>query len=226
MESDKSTTEEAKPKVDPEEISILLIGNQEEQNQAIFLINKHLHKSILYKIRQTGLSLSSEELLDVYQEVILNVLEAARGKRYDADQPLLPFLFTLAQRRAVDRIRKMHTRRENESELLDEIAEALKDTSVGEAWQIVAKKDDGRRMQELMRRAISRMPRRQRQVAEVIIERFPEEPVYQKICDEIYEKTRERLAVVMVKGAWREARKKIRGVLIDEGYMEKNELAE
>jgi DNA-directed RNA polymerase specialized sigma24 family protein len=223
MESDKNTIE-AETKVDTDEISLLLIGNQEEQNQAISLIDKHLRKSILYRIRQTGLSLSPEELLDVYQEVLLNIIEAARGKRYDPDQPLLPFIFTLAQRRTIDRIRKMKIRRENESELLDEIAGTLKDTKVGEAWQMVAKKNDGRKMLELMRRAIVRMPRRQRQVAEVIYVRFHEEPAYQEICDEIYEKTGERLTVVMVKGAWREARKKIKEVLIDAGYLEENEL--
>jgi DNA-directed RNA polymerase specialized sigma24 family protein len=222
MESDKSTTEVEK-KVDTEEISILLIGSEEEQNQAITLIDKHLHKPILCKIRQTALSLSSEELIEVYEEVMLNIITAAREKRYDPDQPLLPFIFVLAQRRAIDRIRTK-TRHENESELLDEIAETLKDTRVGEAWQIVIKKDEGRKRLELMRRSVARMPHRQRQVAEVIIDRFHEEPTYQDICDEIYEKTGERLTVVIVKGAWREARKKIREVLIDAGCLEENEL--
>jgi DNA-directed RNA polymerase specialized sigma24 family protein len=224
MESDKNTTE-VKTKVDTDEISLLLIGNQEEQNLAISLIDKHLQKAILYKIRQKGLSLGSEEILEVYRDVLLNIIEAARKKRYDPDKPLLPFIFTLAQRRTIDRIR-IQIRHESESELLDEIAKTLKDTKVGEAWQIIVKKDEGRKRMELMRREIARMPHRQRQVAEVIIEKFHEEPTYQDICDEIYKKTGERLTVVMVKGAWREARKKIKDVLIDTGYLEENELGE
>jgi DNA-directed RNA polymerase specialized sigma24 family protein len=225
MESDKSTTE-VKTKVDTEEISLLLIGTQDEQKRAINLIDKHLRGALCFKIRQVALSLNSEELAQVYQEVLLNVWDAAREKRYDANQPLLPFLFTLAQRRAVDLIRKTRIRRKGELELLDEIAETLKDTRVGEAWQIVVKRDDGRKRLELMRRSIARMPRRQRQVAEVVIERFHEEPTHQDICDEIYKKTGEHLTVVMVKGAWREARKKIKEVLIDAGYLEENELGE
>ena len=225
LESDKGITE-AKAKVDAEEISILLIGSQDEQRKAINLINKHLRGALCFKIRQVALSISPEELAQVYQEVLLNVWDAAREKRYDANQPLLPFLFTLAQRRAVDWIRKTQTRRKNESELLDEIAKALKDTRVGEAWQIVAEKNDGHNRMEIIRRAIMRMPQRQRQVAAVIIEHFPKELTSQQICDEIYENTRERLTVLAIKGARREAGKKIKEVLINAGYMEEDELGE
>jgi DNA-directed RNA polymerase specialized sigma24 family protein len=212
--------------VDTAEISILLISSQDEQKRAISLIDKHLRGAICFKIRQVALSLSPEELTQVYQEVLLNVWDAAREKRYDANQPLLPFLLTLAHRRAVDWIRKTQTRRKNESELLDEVAKALKDTKVGEVWQIVAEKNDGHNRMEIIRRAIMRMPHRQRQVAAVIIEHFPEELTSQQICDEIYDKTRERLTVLAIKSARQEARKKIKDVLIDAGYMEENELGE
>jgi DNA-directed RNA polymerase specialized sigma24 family protein len=155
--------------IDPVEISILLIGDSKEQEQAISLIDKHFKKAIIYRIRETALSLAPDELLDVYQEVLLNVWNAAQQKRYDPDRPLLPFLSTLAERRACDRVRKNETKKAYEGRLLDEVSEGLKGTKIGEAWQIVAVKNEGRRMMDTIRRAIVRMPTRQRQVASVVI---------------------------------------------------------
>jgi DNA-directed RNA polymerase specialized sigma24 family protein len=208
--------------VDPEEISILLIGDSQEQECAISLIHKHLQKSIIYKIRVTAISLAPDELLDVYQEVLLNVWNAAKEKRYDPDKPLLPFLFMLAQRRAYDRLRKNEAKKIHESSLLDEVTESLKDTKVGEAWQIVATRNDGHRMMGIIRKTVVKMPTRQRQVASVVIENFPEVLSPQDVSEVIYRTTGEKITVVAAKRAWQEARNKIREQLIDAGYMEDN----
>ena len=205
--------------IDPEEISILLIGDEEEQNRAIGLIDKHLRKTLVYRIRKTALSVPSDEIMDIYQEVLLNVLTAARGQRYDPDQPLLPFLYTLAHRRACDRIRKKTTIDENESQLLEAVLKRLENTEVGEAWEQVAKKNDGSRMIEIIRRTVVGMPNRQRQVASVVIDSFPEIPNMDKIRDVIFRTTGESFTVVATKRAWQEARRKIRERLIDAGYM-------
>lgn len=208
--------------VDPEEISILLIGDSQEQERAISLIHKHLQKSIIYKIRVTAISLAPDELLDVYQEVLLNVWNAAKEKRYDPDKPLLPFLFMLAQRRAYDRLRKNEAKKIHESSLLDEVTESLKDTKVGEAWQIVAARNDGHRMMGIIRKTVVKMPTRQRQVASVVIKNFPEVLSPQDVSEVIYRTTGEKITVVAAKRAWQEARNKIREQLIDAGYMEDN----
>jgi len=205
--------------IDPEEISILLIGDEEEQNRAIGLIDKHLRETLVCRIRKTALSVPSDEILDIYQDVLLNVLRAAREQRYDPDQPLLPFLYTLAHRRACDRIRKKTTIDENENQLLEKVLQRLKNTQVGEAWELVAKKNDGSRMIEIIRRTVVGMPNRQRQVASVVIDSFPEIPSMDKIRDVIFRTTGESLTVIATKRAWQEARSKIRERLIDAGYM-------
>jgi DNA-directed RNA polymerase specialized sigma24 family protein len=206
--------------VDPEEISVLLIGDRKEQEQGISLIHKYFQQAIIYKIRETAISLAPDELLDVYQEVLLNVWNAAQGKHYDPDKPLLPFLFMLATRRACDRVRKNEVRKSHESGLIDAVSESLKGTKVGEVWQIVAAKNEGHRMMNIIRKAIVRMPTRQRQVASVVIEHFPDVLSPQDICEEIYRATGERITVVAAKRAWQEARNKIRELLVDAGYME------
>ena len=208
--------------VDPEEISILLIGDSQEQERAISLIHKHLRKAIIYKIRAAAIRLAPDELLDVYQEVLLNVWNAAKEKRYNPDKPLLPFLFMLAQRRAYDRVRKNDAKKIHESRLLDEVSESLKDTKVGEAWQIVAARNEGRRMMDIICKTVVKMPTRQRQVASVDIEHFPKILSPQDVSEIIYRTTGEKITVVAVKRARQEARKKIREQLINAGYMEDN----
>ncbi len=218
LESQDSRTQN--DEVDPVEISILLIGNSKEQERAISLIDKHFKKAIIYKIRETAVSLAPDKLLDVYQEVLLNVWNAAQQERYDPDKPLLPFLFVLAQRRACARVRKNETKKVYEGRLLDEVSESLKGTKIGEAWQIVAAKNEGRRMMDIIRRAIIRMPTRQRQVASVVIEHFPDVLSPQDVSEIIYRTTGEKITVVAAKRAWQEARNKIRELLADAGFME------
>ena len=156
--------------LDVDEVSILLIGSEEEQNQAIRLLDRHLRRAIVATIRRTALSLPSSELPDVYQDVLLSILKVAREKQYDADKPLLPFVLTVAHRRAVDWIRRSRHERANEAELLEAVADSLAGTTVGEAWQQAAGDEESRRLLEAMRTAIARMPERQRQVASVVID--------------------------------------------------------
>ena len=204
--------------IDPDEISILLIGDEEEQNRAISLIDKHLRKPIVYRIRKTALSVPPDEIKDIYQEVLLNVLAAAREQSYDPDKPLLPFLFMLAHRRACDRIKKKTTIEDNENRVLEDVLQRLENTNVGEAWKQVAKKNDGSRMIKIIRQTIVGMPNRQRQVASVVIDCFPAIPSMETIRDVILKTTGELLTVVATKRAWQEARSKIRERLVDAGY--------
>jgi RNA polymerase sigma factor (sigma-70 family) len=199
-----------------EEIRILLIGNENEQNQAIYLIDKYLRKAVFYEIRKSALSISPDDLLDVYQEVMLNMCQVAREKRFDSDKSLLPFVFTIARRRAYDRVRKNTAKKENEEKLLNEISQSLQGTEVGEAWKVVAQKNDGQRMLKVIQQTIVSMPFRQRQVAEIIYERLPEKVGVQEIQNEIQQKTGEPVTAVSVKRAMQEVRKKIYKQLVME----------
>jgi DNA-directed RNA polymerase specialized sigma24 family protein len=206
---------------DPEGVSILLIGNQEEQNEAIHLIDKHLRRVLFGVIRRAGLSLTADEVREVYQEVLLGIWQKAKKQQYNADEPLLPLLFTIARRKAIDRVRKK-SRKTGGEQILDAIAEILADTKVGEVWRNVVLKHDGRKMMEAMRNAIVRMPERQRLVASVVMDLFPETPTLQQIQEEVRRRTGVQLTVVAIKSAWREARKKIGEQLVRAGYMERD----
>jgi len=68
----------AATKFDAEEASILLIGTEDEQNEAIRLIDTHLRRVIFGVIRRAGPSLTAGEVLEAYQEILLGLW--AEGK--------------------------------------------------------------------------------------------------------------------------------------------------
>ena len=206
--------------VDLDEISLLLAGDEQEQKLAIDLIDQQFRRPIIGKIRHQALSMSSEELLETYQEVLLGVWNAARKERYDPDMPLLPFLFTIAQRKAIDWLRKNVREGIREDELIHAVLENIADTKVGAAWRTVASRETCQMMMELMRNEIAKMPSRQRSVAAVVVDAFPKTLSQKEIRDEVVRLTGEDLTVVAVKRALHEARKKIRELLVRHKYME------
>ncbi len=144
----------------------------------------------------------------------------AREGEYDPDRPLLPFLLTIAHRRAIDHIRKKTTLRCNEKELLDAVANSLADTQVGEAWKNVTASQDGQKMLKLIRDVITEMPERQRQVSSVIIDCYPDNLSIEETREELFRRTGERPTALAVKRARQEARKKIRKQLVSGGFLE------
>ena len=76
-------------------------------------------------------------------------------------------------------------------------------------------------MMQVIREAIAGMPYRQRQVAQVMIDRFPEEPELNEIREEIRRATGELLTMVAVKRSRQEARRKIREELVRKGFLER-----
>ena len=211
--------EEAKTaeEFDSESASIFLIGNDQERDEALRLIDKHLRQRLVGMIRHTTPGLPTADLLDVYQQVLLEIWQKAQRDDFDPE-PLIPLLFTMAKRRAIDWLRQHSSRRRTEEELLDGIAERLRGTQVGAAWQEVAQKDEARRILALIREAINKMPDRQRQVAGVMVEYFPDVPPNEQIRDEIFKATGELLTVTSVKRARQEALAKIREQLARFGY--------
>ena len=203
-----------------QEISRLLAGDSCCQEDAIRLIDIHLRLAVIAKIRRTAPSLSFEEVADAYQEVLLGVWRIAASSHYDPKKPLLPLLLTIAQRKAVDRLRMHSPGGFDYDALFDAVSARLVDSTIGEAWRAVAAQEDGRRMMTLIREAVAKLPEHQRRVAAVVIDHFPDVPSHKELCDEVRKGSGEVISSIAVKRAWQEARKKIRELLIREGYLE------
>jgi RNA polymerase sigma factor (sigma-70 family) len=201
-------------------ISQLLAGDSRCQEEAIRLTDKHLRLAIIAKIRRTAPSLPFEEVVDAYQEVLLGIWRAAAMARFSPRKPLLPFVLTIAQRKAVDHLRKRTSADYDYDVLFDTVSARLTDSSVAEAWEAAVAQEDGQRMMILIRDAVSGLPEQQRRVAAAVIDRFPDVPPYEELSKDITSKSGQVMSVAAVKRAWQEARKKIRDLLIREGYME------
>jgi len=132
----------------------------------------------------------------------------------------MKFFVTVAQRRAIDCLRKRSKPDRDYDQLFDDVAHRLEDNKVGEAWRQAVSKHDGRRMMYLIRDAIASMPKRQRQVASVMINSFPDAPSLGEIRQTVQAMTGEELSLTSVKRARQEARQKIHDRLVREGYME------
>jgi len=201
-------------------IDQLLAGDANEVKSAMSQVDRQLRGILVARIRRTAPGLSSAAVAEAYQEALLSIWQAAQQGKFGGQEPLLPLLLTIAHRRAVDALRR-HTRsRQDYDELFDSVAERMADTRVGEAWREVARKEDGRRMMHLIRDQVASMPSRQRQVASVLIDHFPDVPTTAQICEAVRQAFGEELTPTAAKRAWQEARKKIRQCLSREGYME------
>ena len=207
--------------LDQEEVSLLLIGNDAEQNQAIELIHDRLGKALVGAIRRQAPGLSTDDVMEIYQESLLGILNAARESRFDADAPLLPFIFAVARYKTIDRLRKRLPANIGDDALLDALAE-VQGGEEGAPWRNAVAKEQGDKLMRLVRRTIAELPLRQRQVAQVIIQRFPEEPSVTDIAAAVKQATGETVTIVAVKSALREFRKKMRDRVKEWGFVEED----
>lgn len=214
METEKQNSAK---RIGMEEIALMLTGNIGEKKEAIRLINQHHKKLIIFWIRKTSLSLSQSELEEIYNDVLLSIYQASGKPDFDVSEDIRPLLLTIAKRRVCDFIRKKKNYKKTKLTLDDDFIDAINgdivDTKVGEAWQNAVKKEMGGILQDQIAAAICRMPNRQRQVAQIIIDEYPTKLSYKDIRDLIYRRHGEQCSVIAVKSALGEIRTKINELL-------------
>ena len=96
--------------VDVEEINILLIGDENEINEGIRLIDLYYKKKIVEIIRYKALSANKDDLFDIYQDVILGILENIKKGNYNPDKKSLEaYIYKITSNKATDWLRKKTT---------------------------------------------------------------------------------------------------------------------
>ena len=198
---------------DDEEIRILLIGSEAEIAHALKTTDEQFRKPVAAWVRRRFPGLSSTDLADTWAEVLVNVFEAARDKRFDPDRPLLSYLCTLAFRRASDRVR----RRTSQDAALQAVASALRETKTGESW---GELDPAERKEcmELIRQVIATLPRKQGIVWQNFCDGFPETRCMETLRTMVSEATGKEETLASVKRALQEGRNKVRELLGNKGY--------
>lgn len=210
-----------KETVDVEAIDILLLGGEEEIREGIKRIHEAFGEKISEIIRKKALSADEHDLLDIYQNVILSILECAKKGNYNPDtQKLEGFIYKIAYRRAVDWIReKCSIVEEYNTDLLVEATnEVISGTKYNEYWQKAQCEEKRTLILETILKLIPKLKHRQRQVAEVIIDNFPNFFEILDIKNQLLKRYGEDITTVAVKRARQEVIDKIKESLEYAGY--------
>lgn len=216
-----------KKTIDVETIDILLIGNEEEVAEGIRLIDANFKEKIVEIIHKRALSANTDDLFDIYQEVLLGIYKNAREGKYDPGtkkKTLMAFIYRIASNKAIDWLRRKYAQKRkrdtDKDVLIDSVAEIIKDSSVYESWQNAHQNEERAIILETIRNLITRLKNRQRQVAEIIVENFPKLLSLLDIKKQILELYGEDVTTVAVKSARKEVYKKVKEALSIAGYGE------
>jgi len=212
-----------KKTIDVETIDILLIGNEEEMAEGIRRIDANFREKIVAIIRKKALSANEHDLRDIYQNVILSILECAKKGNYDPDaQKLVGFICKIAYRRAVDWVReKCGIKEEHNTDIVVESTrEIVCGSKYNEPWQKAQSEEKRNLILETIRNLISKLKHRQRQIAEIIIANFPDLLSISDIKEQILRRYGENVTALAVKRARQEVYSKVKEALSIAGYGE------
>jgi DNA-directed RNA polymerase specialized sigma24 family protein len=198
---------------DEEQVRRLLTGGPAQIEQAVALIDLHLRNRFCASLRKRFPGMAPDDLADAWADTLLGVFLAARDRRFDGQRPLLPWLWTIASRQAID-----HTRRATSREQLRAaVAEALRQTQTGRRWRSWSEAERNEVMR-LIREAFTLLSYRQQVVFHVFVYHYPESGRMEVLRREVSELTKGPETVAGVKRALQECRQKVRAFLRAKGY--------
>jgi len=204
-----------------ETINIYLIGDKEEIGKGITLIDACFREKIVGIIRKKALSANEHDLLDIYQDVMLSILKCATKNLYNPDvQKLEGFIYTVAYRRAAQWVRDKCRIKEKYSidQLIESTQQIICDSKYDEPWQAAQLEEKRALILANIRRLVSGLKPRQRQVGEIIIEHFPDLLSTPDIKEQILQRYGEDVSTVAVKRAIQEVLNKVKESLRISGY--------
>ena len=194
-------------------IKTLLLGNRAEVSDALEQIICHLRDGLCGWIRKCFPGMASEDLADVWQDTLVSVLKIVKSGRFDATRPLVPWLCTLAHRRATDLTR----RKTSSSEVLARVGRELAGTDVGERWRGLSAMQRDEAL-ELTLEHILTLPRMQRVVLQVFSNRYPQTTRMEVLREEVSRALGDDVTLAAVKRALQEGRRKLREYFERRGY--------
>lgn len=190
---------------DEKNIKQLLLGCQKDRKDAIIAINS-LYKGLIWgKIKQVGRYLSSHDIDDIYQEVLLSLLSVSEKKGFSKAKNILPYILNIARNKTVDRLRKIIRDQDFIAEFIEEKSNTKSNIKV---HGLEADENFSFMFNEIMI-AVAKMPSRQRQIAKTIIDHKDRRLTNKQICEIININDREKLSEQAVKRARQEVQKKI-----------------
>jgi RNA polymerase sigma factor (sigma-70 family) len=208
---------------DETEIAILLIKGGEKRAEGLDRLDKECRARVYAFLRTRFPGMQREDIKDCYSEAFVKVIEALRrydrdpkDSSFDPDKPILPYLLKIAERRAIDRLRKS----DRHDEFLQTVGVALRDSELGRHWK-ETKPSDRKEIRDEIRVGIAKLPPKERLVWSIFIESFIESgkrPSEQDLHKLVCEQDGPAHTFVSVKRALNNGRSVVRKHLEAKGY--------
>lgn len=210
--SDKDVSEE----IDDETISIAFaIGNEREREDALRALHQKYRFLVAHRISTVGPGLSPDAVVSAVQDTFVNLFRLVTAGEFDEKKRLLPLIFTLAKRRAIDELRKKFScqaeflkKLQSDDEFAEHVGRHIIGTDAGFQWRMVTARNRAAEVQEILRQIIPTLPPLQRLVAQIASPHFWD-ITDKDIADAIFEVTGERHTVVSIRSARNQIRAKV-----------------
>lgn len=165
----------------------------------------------------------SQDVAECYSDVLIQFMQvledydaSPKSASFNPDEPLLPFLLTIARRRGIDWLRKTKRR----EEFIQYVGTSLGGTEAGTCWRgldAVVRNE----IRDEVRMAIAKLPPKERLVWGVFVEALEatgERPSEQELCELVRRKDGPDHTFISVKRALNNGRASLRRHLEARGY--------
>jgi RNA polymerase sigma factor (sigma-70 family) len=185
-------------------------------------LDSDFRERILRYIKRVGRGFFDiHDMLDVYQETLIGVLERARQDGFDPYRSLRMVL-TIARNRGIDLLRQRgHRINLDEDAILDAVAADTKGSDLFRQWRLHVFPAEASELREILLAFIATLPERQRIVAQCFIDNyevFRARDTYRPLANAVGAITHVTESVAAVKSEWRYARERIIAELNRRGY--------
>ena len=198
---------------DERKVKRLLQGEYRDVAQALGQIMDHLRDGLCGWLRRHFPGLSPEDLADAWQDTLVAVLTAVRQNRFDANRPLIPWLCTIAYRRATDLTR----RKSSHTDALAAVGREIAATSTGRRPKGLSSDERGEAL-ELTLQHIATLPPMQKIVLQTFSDYYPETANMETLRVMVAKIRGEETTLASVKRALQEGRRKLKEFLERNGH--------
>lgn len=206
-------------------MSAITTSNEEAELDSIFaedvetgmsLMHDQFQEKILGYIKNVGCNnLSRQELLDIYQDTMIAMIEQVRKPTFNTKRPLR-LAFQIARCRTIDHVRK----KKSSERLIGLVGQQLVGTNTGEWWKVLTPAERTE-VAQLIMDIVAKLPKQQRLIASAYINHYQEiteRNTYKPLTSAVKAMTGEDMTVHSAKRAWAAARQQIKDSLVKSGY--------
>ncbi|HEV3256740.1 MAG TPA: hypothetical protein VG013_07675 [Gemmataceae bacterium] len=197
---------------DEEKVQRLLAGSDAEADEAVALIHEHLRDLVGAWLHSHFPGAAPDDLANIWAQTLVSVLTAARLRRFQVGESLLPWLRAIAYRRAVDHIRRVTAWQK----LLETLRHALREAQGGQLGRL--SQAECQEVMRLIRQPIHTLSDKQLLVFRVWAEGYPETTDMKVLRQEVVRVTGKEQTLTSIKRSLQEARRKVRDFLRARGY--------